>query len=432
MFRLIASSRLRHREQWLSADELARLRTSRLARVAAIADTTPHYREVFKRAGLRPSDLNESNLAQLPLLDKAEIHTASAAGASGPASMLAEPANGLSPVTTSGSTGTPMQVLRSPRDQAEVSAVWRRALQAFGHGTFDLQVDVSTGLPVAKTGPVVLLRKLGLVPVIRYISSFDPVDDQIEQLRRLKPRTLSAYAHSLEVIAERVLERNITDIRPAVVFGAAMALSDRGRDLAERAFASRPFDLYVAAELGVIAWECPVERDVLHLNDDVQIVEILDDRQRPVPAGDLGEIVVTQLHTRAQPLLRYRLGDVAARLPGRCSCGRGLARLSRVQGRTSHAIRTADGRMLYPTSISQVVKFFTQVRRWQVKEISPGQLKLLVVTTEQWDDSVGTEIARRIEEKLGAGLRFEVEAVDDIPLAPTGKFQTIVPLQPPA
>jgi phenylacetate-CoA ligase len=432
LFRLLASSRLRNREQWLSPDELARLRASRLGEVAALADTTPHYREVFRRAGLRPADLTESNLAQLPLLDKAAIHTASGAGAAGPSSMLAEPMETLSPVTTSGSTGTPLRIMRSAADQAEVSAVWRRALRAFGHGTFDRQVDISSGQPVAKSGPVVLLRKLGLVPQIHYISSFDAVDDQIEQLRRIKPRTVSAYAYSLEVIAERMLERGITDIRPGVVFGAAMSLSDRGRELAERAFASRPFDLYVAAELGVVGWECPVDRDVLHLNDDVQIVEILDERQRPVPPGEPGEVVVTQLHTCAQPMLRYRLGDVAARLPGRCACGRGLGRLTRVQGRTSHAIRTPDGRMLFPGTVNTVVKFVTEVRRWQLREVSPGRLKLVVVAGDGWNESIGSDLARRLEEKIGAGLRFEVERVDDIPLAPSGKFQTVVPLARPA
>ena len=48
----------------------------------------------------------------------------------------------------------------------------------------------------------------------------------------------------------------------------------------------------------------------------MQIVEILDDRDRPVPDGEVGQVVVTQLSCLAQPLLRYRLGDLAARIPG--------------------------------------------------------------------------------------------------------------------
>ena len=44
---------------------------------------------------------------------------------------------------------------------------------------------------------------------------------------------------------------------------------------------------------------------------------------------------------------------------------------------------------------------------------------------------VGDEIARQLAAKFGEGLRFEVVPVDDIPLAPSGKLQTIVPFEEP-
>jgi hypothetical protein len=62
---------------------------------------------------------------------------------------------------------------------------------------------------------------------------------------------------------------------------------------------------------------------VLHLNDDVQIVEILNDRDRPVADGEVGQVVVTQLCCLGQPLLRYRLGDFAAKVPGCAVVGGG-------------------------------------------------------------------------------------------------------------
>jgi phenylacetate-CoA ligase len=138
--------------------------------------------------------------------------------------------------------------------------------------------------------------------------------------------------------------------------------------------------------------------------------------------------VVTQLHTLAQPLVRYRLGDLAARLPGPCRCGRGLARLSPVQGRTRHVIRTPGGRVLYGMLVLTVVKPFREVRRWQVRQVAPTTVRVLVVPSPDWTPSVGDEIARQLSAKFGSGLAFEVEAVDHIPLAPSGKLQTIVPL----
>jgi phenylacetate-CoA ligase len=420
---LLAASRQRSREQWLAPPELAARRGRRLRRLARAAGRSAYYREVFSRTGIRPEDLTEATLPELPLLDKPILQSVD------PRDLITQPLGSLSAVATSGSTGLPLRVLRSSRDQAEVSAVWSRALRGFGHGTFDSQVNVNTGLPVARSGPVVFLRKAGILPRIRNVSSFDPVDSQIEVLRRLRPHTFSGYAISLELIAERIVELGLTDVRPALVLSGAMPLSEHGRELAERAFGVRPLELYVTAEFGPVGWECPVNRGVLHLNDDVQIVEILDENDRPAAPGEVGQVVVTQLHCLAQPLIRYRIGDLAARIPGRCRCGRGLALLSPVQGRTRHVVRTPDGRVLYGIMVARLLTPFTQVRRWQLRQTGPADLRLLVVPAEGWQADTGAAIARELEERLGPGLHFDVEPVDDIPLAPTGKFQTIVPLE---
>lgn len=419
---LLVAARARKREQWLSPARLKELRGSRLRRLARAAAKTPYYGRLFRDAGLEPEHLDERELVRLPVLEKTTLHAAEENG------LLAEPEGRLFSVMTSGSTGLPVRVFRSTRDQAQVSALWARVLHAYGHGVRDSQVNISSGRAVAGKGPVALLRRLGVLPEIRHVSSFEPIDRQIDILRERRPHTFSSYAVSLEMIADTLLERGIRDIRPKVVFSSAMSLTDRGKTTAEQAFGVAPLDVYVTSELGTLGWECPVQRGVLHLNDDMQIVEILDDRNLPVPEGETGHVVVTQLCCLAQPLLRYRLGDLAARIAGPCECGRGLARLSAVQGRSRHVIRTPDGRLLYGIILSRVIGPFHEVRRWQLRQTAPDALRLLVVPSLTWRPEAAAEIARQLGDKLGSALRFEVVPVDDIPLAPTGKFQTVVPL----
>ena len=385
---LLASARARRREQWFSPSRIAALRGARLQRLARAASRTDYYAGLFRDLGLEPAAFaDEAALRSLPVLDKARLHAAEAGG------LLSQPIARLFPVTTSGSTGQPLRVYRSVHDQAEVSALWSRVLKAYGHGLFDRQVNINTGRAVARSGPVALLRRFGILPEIRHVSSFESVNDQIDILLKHQPHTFSAYAISLETIAEALVERGITDVRPKLVFSAAMSLSERGRTLATEAFGTEPLDVYVAAELGTIAWECPAERGSLHLNDDMQIVEILDQRGDPVPDGEIGEVVVTQLCCLAQPLLRYRLGDLAARIPGACSCGRGLARLSPVQGRTRHVIHTPDGRILYGMMVSTIVKPFQEVRRWQLRQTGADTLDLLVVPSSTWRQEASARFA---------------------------------------
>jgi hypothetical protein len=78
--------------------------------------------------------------------------------------------------------------------------------------------------------------------------------------------------------------------------------------------------------------------------------------------------------------------------------------------------------------ISTVVKPFHEVRRWQLRQTATDALRLLVVPSPAWRPAVVEELRRRLGETFGPDLRFEVVPVDDIPLAPTGKLQTIVPL----
>jgi phenylacetate-CoA ligase len=47
--------------------------------------------------------------------------------------------------------------------------------------------------------------------------------------------------------------------------------------------------------------------------DDLNIVEMLDDRNQPVPSGGSGRGVLTNLYNYTLPVLRYELGDYVVR-----------------------------------------------------------------------------------------------------------------------
>lgn len=62
------------------------------------------------------------------------------------------------------------------------------------------------------------------------------------------------------------------------------------------------------------------------------LVELLDDRDQPVPSGEAGRVVLTTLQNFQNPMIRYEVGDIATGSLEPCRCGRGLPVLDRVMG----------------------------------------------------------------------------------------------------
>jgi phenylacetate-CoA ligase len=419
---LFAAIRARLREQWLSPEELRTRRVSRLRALAAVAAKTPYWAAVFKRAGVQPGTLDDGPVFErLPVLEKPTLQEQVAG-------MLTVPATRLFAMQSSGSTGRPVAVYRSEREQAEVSALHARIWRAYGRRPLDRQVSIGSGHPAAAKGPVALLRRARLLPAMHRLSSFDPLPRQVAALRRIKPDTINGYSVAIEQLAEAVIESGVRDIRPRLVYTGSMTTTERCRRLVQEAFGVRPLDVYAAMETGPLAWECPESPGDYHLNDDVQLLEIVDDRGRRVPDGEAGEVAITPLTCHAHPLFRYRLGDLAARRTSPCRCGRGLALMGQVQGRTTQLIRTGDGRVLNSALLGACFSDYKEIRRWQAHQTRPDALRVLLMTTPAWTEQTRDAVLATTRGMLGDGLRVDLVVVEEIPLAPNGKFQTMVPL----
>ena len=113
---------------------------------------------------------------------------------------------------------------------------------------------------------------------------------------------------------------------------------------------------YYCNEVWAIAAECRF--GALHQFPDNVVLEIVDDRGRPVPRGERGHVLVTSLHNFVQPFIRYRLGDIAAWEPdtGPCNCGLDLPRLRALEGRDDDYLEYPDGRRMHPSRITVAVK----------------------------------------------------------------------------
>ena len=423
---LLASMRRAEKEQWLASDELSELRRSRLRQVLARAAGTRYYGAALRDAGVTdPRTFELADLERLPLLDR---HVMTRHGLD--AFLTVDPA-GLVGVSTSGSTGMPGRFYRSKLEEADYSARWWRVYQAYGCGSRDAQINVGVLDKPDRAGPITLMRRMGLLPRIERVASDVPPAQALERVQALNPPILTGYAGAIEALADHVLTTGARVRPPRAVFCTAMEVTDRCLEIAEQAFHAPAVDVFVTNEFGVVAWSCPLKRDVLHVNDDSFVVEVMGPDGAPAPEGRLGELVITSLGLTSMPLIRYRTGDMAARISGTCACGRGLGLLTRVQGRTAHTFRRRDGAIIttpYITSLFGRVDAHDWVRKFQVREEPGRQLRVLLDARREPSPDQHHRLRHSVESALGADFRIELELVDSIPNAPSGKLQYLVPL----
>ena len=108
-------------------------------------------------------------------------------------------------------------------------------------------------------------------------------------------------------------------------------------------------------EVGPAAVECVESPTNMHVMERDYIAEVIDPHTgAPVPPGQPGELVLTNLGRWGSPLIRYRTGDLVRVDPRPCPCGRPWLRLAGgILGRTDDMIHLR-GNNVYPAALEAV------------------------------------------------------------------------------
>jgi phenylacetate-CoA ligase len=215
-------------------------------------------------------------------------------------------------------------------------------------------------------------------------------------------------------IADHVSDPARLSLR-AGVFGAE-PWTEGLREAIEGALDLTALDIYGLSEVmgpGVSA-ECLEGRDGAHVNEDHFLVEVVDPQSgRPLPDGEVGELVFSTLTKEALPLLRYRTGDLASLTREPCTCGRTFARMSRVVGRTDDML-IIRGVNVFPSEIERVLLAIPELApHYQLVVERPGRLDELTVQVE---GAVEAElVCKQLQSVLGLTANVETVQPGTIP-----------------
>lgn len=325
---------------------------------------------------------------------------------------------------TGGSTGVPLKVLKDFTVRP-ATLTWR-LMQWWGVHPADNSASVER-LPW--TGLRHQLNEAFWWPTRKVNVDAGAMDqDDLARFARVmtavRPRMLWGYASSLHEFA-RAAERNGWEIPPLhAISSTAAPLTEVQSSEVERILGAPVYETYRAAELSLIAGHCELRRG-MHIQADHKLLEIVDEDGRRLPDGEYGEIVVTDLLNHAQPLLRYRLGDIGVIDPEPCPCGRPFPVLKSLLGRSNDVLRAPNG-LVSVYSFASAFSKNPAIRQYQIHQMPDYALVLKVVPSSSavvlgdLDDALAV-----LSHEFGGTLPVSAEIVDEIPHV-RGKQKSIV------
>ncbi len=409
--------------EWYSADQFQAMQDEKLRElIAHCYEYVPFYRDAMQERGITPRDIETTaDLSKLPLLTKDDLLTRGD-------ELRSERLTGKRTYlgSTSGTTGTPLSVLRDAHSVSfEQAAIWRHwklaGLPLWGRRA-TLRGDPI--VPVGQARPPYWRYNLAETQLL--LSSFhvsrETAPDFARAIREFRPIALQAYPTSVYFLAKAMLdsgERASVD----VVFTASEPLYPAQREIIKEALSCRVFDFYGLAERVAFAMECG-EHSGLHIAPEYGIVELIEPEVSH-PKGTY-EIVGTGLVNRAMPLLRYRTGDLTRLVSGACPCGRKMPKISGIETRKGDMLLTPEGRMISYSGLTHAFMGLSNILKSQLVQDELDHIKVLLVPGEEYVEENGRHAEERLRVFLGEQIRIDICLVDDIPPEPSGKFRWVV------
>jgi len=377
----------------------------------------PFYTKLYDETGFSPMQLKEpDDVALIPTTRKALFQQAPLEDAIASEHDVEK----LVRKRTSGSSGSPLIVYYTPEDRIYRTMLHLRILFHNGMGLRDRMAHISDSRHSAdwRYG----FQKLGFLAK-EFVYAADPPEKQLEVLQTINPDVIYSYASCLVLLAAEIEKRGACPIRPKLVFTTGELLNADDRMRINRALSVQLRDIYGIVEMGDVAWQCPA-LDGYHLNIDSFYVEV-DADGKPGSPGETGRLIITNLHSRALPFIRYQVGDIVTAPEEKpCACGCTFPLIQVLQGRADDWLYSADGKRVSPLIF--VVASIPGVQQYRMIQKAYDHLIVEILPGQGFTQQTLAKAKEHVQQVMGAGLRVAVLQVKEIPRDPSGKMRRVI------
>lgn len=259
-------------------------------------------------------------------------------------------------------------------------------------------------------------------------SDFLDINTAIDkQIRHIQQRNITAGAVAITTyptnavqLSSAILEAGV-DMRFIQRVGCFSEVFESHQEaLIQQAFPNaKIWSTYSATEFGMIAARCPHEPEFHHVMAHKLGVEVLDEANQPCADGEIGRLVITDYMNRQSSLIRYEIGDLAAR--EQCPCGKiKLPSLGKIIGKIRGVLKHRDGRYVMFTDLSVALRDIPGMHQYQVIQKSLEHF-VLRYAGDEFDD-LATTVNECFRQHFGYLPTIELQQENVIERGTNGKF----------
>lgn len=324
--------------------------------IAYLAAHSPYYQRLFAEHHIDPASIRTiADLQHLPFTEKADLQRFNDDFRCVPKEDI------IDYITTSGTLGEPVIFGCTEADLQRLAYNEHKSFACAGLHKGDI-LQLMTTIDkrfMAGLAYWMGIRRMG-ASIIRVGNGIPEL--QWDTILRLHPTAImcvpSFILRLIEYAEQHDIDYRHSSIRKIIGIGEGLRdqqfqLNLLGQRIHDKWPEVELYATYSSTEMSATFSECEHACGG-HVHPELIIVEIIGEDDNPVSDGEPGEIVITTLGVEGMPLLRFRTGDIAAKVVTPCACGRNSYRLTPLIGRKHNMIKL-KGTTIYPPAINDVL-----------------------------------------------------------------------------
>lgn len=399
--------------------------------VLYLKEHSPYYQRLFDKFHININNIRQiEDLVNIPFTEKKDLQLFNEDFLCVPKEKV------IDYITTSGTLGEPVTFGCTEVDLQRLAYNEKKSFSCAGlHPGNILQLMTTIDKRfMAGLAYFLGIRELG-ASIIRVGNGIPEL--QWDTIMRIKPDSIMCVPSFIPRLIQYAEEHNIdyknSSIRKIIGIGEGLRNQDFSLNLLGQQIKNKwnvqLFATYSSTEMGSTFSECEYGCGG-HVHPELIIVEIIGEDNMPVADGEIGEVVITTLGVEGMPLLRFRTGDMCAKIVEPCKCGRNSYRLTPLVGRKNNMIKL-KGTTLYPPAINDILDNTDYVQNYvvYVQESEAGTDDVVVKVGLKSDalakHKAIAENPGAIVEDLKNRFRAHLRVSPKIEIHPVAEVQTI-------